>query len=123
MENPGYTYEVRPMTPDEGEGWIVTFPDLPGCIATGETEHEAIEEAKDALTSYIRTSQKYGDPLPKPGEYSGKFRLRVPKSLHARLAIRAKQEDVSMNTLAVSLLAEGLGRRQGGKAGRAKSAS
>lgn len=123
MENPGYPYELRPMTPDEGEGWIVTFPDLPGCIATGKTDHEAVEEAKDALTSYIKTSQEFGDLLPHPGEYSGNFRLRVPKSLHAHLASRAKQESVSMNTLAVAILAEGLGARRSRKPKHAKSAS
>jgi len=107
-----YPYEVRPMTPDEGEGWIVTYPDLPGCIATGKTEFEAIKEAKDAVNSYIKTSEEFGDPLPKPGEFSGKFRLRVPKSLHARLVNQAKQEEVSMNTLAVSILAAGIASGQ-----------
>ena len=37
---------------------------------------------------------------------------RVPKSLHARLSIRAKQEGVSMNALVSTLLAESLGRRE-----------
>jgi antitoxin HicB len=38
--------------------------------------------------------------------------LRAPKSLHKKLALRAKHEGVSLNTLAVTLLAEGLGERQ-----------
>ncbi len=38
--------------------------------------------------------------------------MRVPKSLHRRLAERAKAEGVSLNTLAVSLLSEGIGARQ-----------
>ncbi|MBV9991494.1 MAG: toxin-antitoxin system HicB family antitoxin [Alphaproteobacteria bacterium] len=37
--------------------------------------------------------------------------MRAPRSLHQRLASRAKAEGVSLNTLAVTLLAEGLGRR------------
>lgn len=37
---------------------------------------------------------------------------RVPRSLHARLALRAKQEGVSMNALVSTFLAEGLGRRE-----------
>jgi antitoxin HicB len=43
---------------------------------------------------------------------SGKFVQRIPKSLHARLQARAKQEGVSMNTLVVSFIAEGLGKRE-----------
>jgi antitoxin HicB len=54
-------------------------------------------------------------PVPEPesgGSYSGKFIQRVPKSIHARLAMRAKQEGVSMNSLVTSILAESLGRRE-----------
>jgi antitoxin HicB len=46
------------------------------------------------------------------GSYSGKFIQRVPKSIHARLVMRAKQEGVSMNSLVTSILAESLGRRK-----------
>src|SRR4030042_3075706 len=41
---------------------------------------------------------------------SGKWVQRVPKSLHAKLAAKAEKEGVSLNTLVVSLIAEGLGR-------------
>ena len=55
-------------------------------------------------------------PIPPPSvepaeSYSGKWQLRAPKSLHRRLAERAKREGVSLNALAVTLLAEGLGER------------
>jgi len=43
--------------------------------------------------------------------YSGKWQLRGPKSLHRRLGERAKREGVSLNTLAVTLLSQGLGER------------
>ncbi|MBE2237206.1 MAG: toxin-antitoxin system HicB family antitoxin [Caldilineaceae bacterium] len=46
------------------------------------------------------------------GSYSGKFIQRVPKSLPARLAMRARQEGVSMNTLVNTILADSLGRRE-----------
>ena len=44
---------------------------------------------------------------------SGKFVARVPKSIHAKLTTRAKVEGVSLNTLVLTLIAEGLGRREG----------
>lgn len=54
--------------------------------------------------------------MPEPLVYrgfSGQFRLRVPRSLHARLAHRADAEGVSLNTLAVTLLAAGMGGGEG----------
>lgn len=45
---------------------------------------------------------------------SGQFRLRLPKTMHARLTRRAAQEGVSLNTLAATLIAEGLGKRRAG---------
>ena len=112
-EMPDYPFEVRPMTEEEGDGWIVIFPDLPGCIATGRTKAEAVRESEDALASYVLTSRAEGFPLPEPGQYSGRFVVRTPKGLHAGLAARARVEGVSLNTMAIALLAEGLGRREG----------
>jgi antitoxin HicB len=62
--------------------------------------------------------QEFGDPIPKPGKAtsaSGQWRQRVPRSLHARLVTRAEQEGVSLNTLVTTLIAEGLGRKEGSR--------
>ncbi len=63
----------------------------------------------------IATLEELGHPVPKPSSSgaSGKFVARLPKTLHARLAARARQEGVSMNTLVATFLAEGMGRREG----------
>jgi antitoxin HicB len=104
MENsPRHSFEIRPLPEEEGGGYCVTFPDLPGCMADGETIEQAIAEAADAEASWLRTHEDLGIPLA-----SGRFVLRMPKGLHARLGVRARQEGVSMNTLAVTYLAEGL---------------
>lgn len=109
-----YPFEVRPLSDEEGGGWLASFPDLPGCMADGETPEEAIEEAQDALESYLRTLEKHGDPIPEPGSggRSGQFVQRLPKSLHARLAVRARQEGVSMNSLVTAFIAEGLAKSE-----------
>ena len=106
-------FEIRPLSEEEGGGYLIEFPDFPGCIADGETPEEAMREGRDALTSYLRTLEELGRPIPKPGEeaYTGQWRQRVPKSLHAALARRAEHEGVSLNTLVTAMLAEGLGRR------------
>ncbi|MCW5588339.1 MAG: type II toxin-antitoxin system HicB family antitoxin [Legionellales bacterium] len=109
-----YPFNVRPLSKEEGGGYLVEFPDLPGCFADGNTVEEALQEAEDAMLSWIKTTEEFGDEIPAPSiadHYSGQWRLRIPRSLHAELALRAKQEGVSLNTLAATLLASGLGRR------------
>lgn len=109
---PNYPFEMRPLTADEGGGWLITFPDLPGCMSDGETPAAAIANGKEAVADWIKAMRSAGRPIPSPGEpASGKFIARVPRSMHARLAARAKQEGVSMNALVSVFLAESLGRR------------
>ena len=110
-----YPFEVRPLTVEEGGGFLISFPDFSECIADGETVEEAIQNGFDALQETIAALESMNLPVPAPesgGSYSGKFIQRVPKSLHARLAVRARQEGVSMNTLVNTILAESLGRRE-----------
>ena len=109
-----YPFEMRPLSKEEGGGWLISFPDLPGCASDGETPEEAIVNGKDALEAWIMAMRESGKEIPKPGEApSGKFIARVPRSIHARLSARAKQEGVSMNSLVSAFLAESLGRREG----------
>jgi antitoxin HicB len=114
METPKYPFEISLLSED-GPGYRITFPDLPGCMSKGKTVEEAITNGADAAIAWIEATQKWGGPIPEPGSStgaSGRFNLRTPKSLHAKLARQATAEGVSMNTLAVALLAEGLGRKQ-----------
>lgn len=113
MKPTDYPFEVRPLTEDEGGGYLITFPDLPGCMSDGETPEEAIKNGMDAVKSWLETAREFNDPVPKPGESgSGRFVTLVPRSLHARLVARAKQEGVSMNVLVTAFLAESLGKRE-----------
>lgn len=108
-----YPFEIRPLTEEEGSGFLISFPDFSECISDGETPEEAIRNGQDALQETIAALESLNLPIPEPGSggsYSGKFIQRVPKSLHARLAVRARQEGVSMNALVTAILAESLGR-------------
>lgn len=108
-----YPFEMRPLSEAEGSGWLMSFPDLPGCTADGETPEAAMVDGQDAVEAWIKAVRESGKDVPKPGEApSGKFVARVPRSIHARLTARAKQEGVSMNALVSSFLAESLGRRE-----------
>lgn len=94
---------------------MIEFPDFPGVISDGETPEEAIRNGRDALKAALLTMQEFGDPIPRPSQgtsASGQWRQRVPRSLHARLVARARQEGVSLNTLVTTLIAEGLGKKE-----------
>lgn len=109
-----YPISIRPLTKEEGGGYLAEFPDLPGCMADGETVEDALHEAEDALQAWIATAKEFGDPIPEPSistKYSGQWRIRLPKSLHAALALRAKLEGISLNMLAVMFLAKGIGQK------------
>ena len=113
-----YMHEVAPLSAEDGGGFVITFPDLPGCMSDGETIEEAVANGREAFSSWIAAVVDMGRPVPPPTarpvellEVSGKFVARLPKSLHARLAARARQEGVSLNTLVLTYIAEGLGHR------------
>jgi antitoxin HicB len=110
-----YPFEIRPLSKDEGGGYSIVFPDLPGCRSDGATPEEAIENGRDALKSWLAVAREFDDRLPKPfSAVSGRFVQRVPRSLHAQLVAQAEADGVSLNTLVVSLVSQGLGRRHSG---------
>lgn len=105
-----YSLDVR--WSDEDEGYIALSPEFPGVSAFGETVEEAVAELQVARKLAIETYQAEGWPLPAPRrlpESSGKLLVRMPKTLHGRLVQQADTEGVSLNTLVVTLLSEGMG--------------
>jgi len=96
-------YPLNVFWSEEDGGFIAEAPDLPGCSAFGETEADAAAEARHAIVAWLEAAKAAGRPIPEAsvvepvGGYSGKFVLRIPRSLHARLARQAKAEGVSLN--------------------------
>ncbi len=109
-----YPFTIRPLTVTDGGGYLIEYPDLPGCVSDGATIDEAIVNGQDAARSWLKTAAAHGDVIPEPQQpnmnYSGKWVMRVPKYLHRGLAQRAEQEGVSLNQFAATLLAHGLGQ-------------
>ena len=95
---------------DEG-GYVVSFPDLPGCLTVGETIEEAIKNAEDAKRAWLEAAieEQIEISIPEKKEkYSGQFKLRIPKSLHRILAEQSKREGISMNQYCVYLLSRNI---------------
>jgi antitoxin HicB len=105
-----YPFEIRRLTEAEGGGFLITFPDLPGCMSDGETLEEAVANGKDAFACWMIAHIEAGREIPHPGE--SRLVALVPKSLRARLEARAREEGVNINALITVFLAEGLGRRE-----------
>ena len=69
---------------DEG-GFVVSYPDLPGCITCGETVESAVANALDAKKAWLEAALEDGVEIHEPDsleDYSGQFKLRIPRSLH-----------------------------------------
>ena len=91
---------------DEG-GFVASFPDLKGCITCGETVGAAAANAEDSKREWLAAALEDVYEIPEPSadsEYSGQFKLRIPKSLHKTLAEHSRQEGISMNQYCLYLL-------------------
>ena len=51
---------------DEDDAYIVTVPELPGCVTHGNTYEEAVRQGQDAIESWIDVAQELGRPVPAP---------------------------------------------------------
>ncbi len=72
-----YAIHTEPLR-REGGGFLATVPDLPGCVADGETVDAAIAEAHDAFKAWAAAEQQDRGALPAPKTYSGQLVQRIP---------------------------------------------
>jgi len=103
-------YPVEIWWSDDDEAFIAEVCDLPGCLADGSTEVEAINAAHEVARMWLETATAERRAIPEPltaENASGKFNVRLPSSLHRELQKRARREGVSLNQLVVMLLAHG----------------
>jgi antitoxin HicB len=107
-------YTVLLRRDNDGD-YVARIPELPGCSAHGKTTSEALENLEEAKALWIQDCLENGEEVPLPSEEevlpSGKWLQRVPRKLHRKLQILAKNEGVSLNQLVTALLAEAVGER------------
>ena len=113
MTNSVFPFIVKPLSKDDGGGYLIEYPDLPGCISDGNSIEEAIKNGQDAISCWLEDAKANNEPIPVPGNFenfSGKFVQRVPKSVHQQLSTGAKRENISLNSYVLHLISMGLGK-------------
>lgn len=92
---------------DENNDYLAYYPQLSGCFAKDKSLEKAIELVKQKKKAWIEKAMNTGEQIPPIDDtdnYSGQFKLRLPKSLHKALTENAKKEGISLNQYCVYLL-------------------
>jgi RNA polymerase sigma-B factor len=115
---PVTTYLDRPyhiVVVRNGEGWVASVEELPGCEVHAASAEEATQAIHGAMEEWIADALEQGREVPEPrgaASYSGRLMLRMPHSLHAELARAAERDEVSLNQFITSSLASVVGWRR-----------
>ena len=107
-----YQFTVRPLSKDEGGGYLVEYPDFPGCMSDGETIEEAITNGREALRDCTEVLKESGRKIPQPSVEAAQWRQRLPRTLYSKLTRQAENEGVSINSLVTAIIAEAIGSKQ-----------
>ncbi|MCL2007220.1 MAG: type II toxin-antitoxin system HicB family antitoxin [Treponema sp.] len=95
-----YHIVIQRVATDAGSYYLTTVSEFPGCSCRGDTYTEAFEKIQSEMEGWVESKLAEGVPIPEPineRQFSGRLGLRVPKSLHANLAMAAEREGISLN--------------------------
>ena len=87
-------------------------------MSVGDTPDEALEMIQDAMRAWIEVALEDGETVPEPrslDDFSGKFVVRMPRSLHQDLVEAAKREGVSLNSYVSVALGRVVGATDAGR--------
>ena len=104
-------YRVEVVEDKEEGGYALHCPELSGCMTCADTIEQGFRMIEDAKREWFMACLEDGITIPEPSrleDYSGQFKLLLPKSLHRLLAQRSDEEGVSMNQYCVYLLSKGI---------------
>lgn len=109
-----YTITVKRIEEDGEALFVASVKELSHVHGHGATYAEAYEMAIEAIQALQQLAAELGKPFPMPAtessdEWSGRFSLRLPKSLHRKAAQMADEERVSLNQFLNSIIAEAVG--------------
>ena len=70
MKAHDYEVDIRPLSEEDGGGFVATVPALPGCMSDGATPHEALTNAYDAIECWMEAALEAGREIPAPRAYA-----------------------------------------------------
>lgn len=107
-----YKILLSTVETDGGLEYYAEFREFGFCSGCGTTADEAIKDARDNLAIYIEELEDAGKDVPAPIvelEYSGRYPLRLSKSMHKKAAECAEREGVSLNSFIAEAVCEKVG--------------
>lgn len=111
-------YKIEIVKDNTEGGYILSIPELKGCVTCADQLLKGMEMLEDAKKQWIVAAMESGYQIPEPNiieNYSGQFKLRIPKSLHKELAEKSKQEGISMNQYCLYLLSKNISFVEGNR--------
>lgn len=109
-----YKFTIMPVSEADGGGYFAEVPELPGCVAAADTLEETMALLEEAVDSWIMVTKEKGKKVPQPTFYSedklpsGRFSVRLARSIHKQLLDLAEYEHESLNCTVTRLLEQGL---------------
>jgi antitoxin HicB len=87
-----YPFTMHALSEDEGGGYLIEFPDLPGCMSDGATPQEALRNGADAVQCWLDAMREAGRPVPAPSKAGiGKRTISVHDHVYRELAEEASK--------------------------------
>jgi len=105
----GLNYKIEIVKDQTEGGYVLSVPELKGCLTCADNLEKGMELIKDAKKQWLMAALESKYQIMEPNaleDYSGQFKLRLPKSLHKDLAEKSKQEGISMNQYCLYLLSK-----------------
>jgi len=105
----GLNYKIEVVRDETEGGYVFSIPELKGCLTCSDQLDKGMKMLEDAKKQWLIAALESGYKIPEPNileDYSGQFKLRLPKSLHKELAEKSKQEGISMNQYCLYLLSK-----------------
>ncbi len=114
MSHDGDTSQYRCVITRRADNtFVARFPDLPGCVAEGETKEAAIKNAENALADWFEIARRKDLKAPPPGaseHVTGICRIRASKSMHAALLYLSQETGIGFSKLVRVLLQQSVER-------------
>ena len=98
-----WNFKVKKVNDESGSYYLGYIQEIPEVRGHGDTLDECYDLVMEILETNLELMIEDGDKIPEPVDknYSGKFNVRIPKSLHKKLSEEAEDEGISLNQLAV----------------------